>query len=104
MAFGSDWPVAEINPLGSIKAAIKRIPHGWDKAWISSECVMLTDALNAYTISAARACFLDEDVGSLSPGKLADFAVLTTHSLYDIAEEGSISIAATYVGGSKAYP
>ncbi|KAK2974136.1 hypothetical protein RJ640_025485 [Escallonia rubra] len=104
LAFGSDWPVADINPLNSIKTAMKRIPPGWENAWISSECMKLTDALNAYTISAARACFLENDVGSLSPGKLADFVVLSTDSWNEFMAEGSASVAATYVGGRQAYP
>ena len=41
------FQVADINPLGSIKAAMKRIPPGWESAWISSECLTLHDALNA---------------------------------------------------------
>ncbi|XP_057496079.1 protein LONG AFTER FAR-RED 3 isoform X2 [Actinidia eriantha] len=104
LAFGSDWPVADINPLRSIKTAMKRIPPGWENAWIPSECVNLFEALNAYTISAARACFLDEDVGSLSPGKFADFVVLSTDSWDDFVAEGSSSVEATYVGGIQAYP
>ncbi|RVW22243.1 putative amidohydrolase YtcJ [Vitis vinifera] len=104
LAFGSDWPVADINPLGSIKAAMKRIPPGWESAWISSECLTLHDALNAYTISAARASFLDNDLGSLSPGKMADFVVLSTDSWDDFAAEGSASVEATFVGGLQAYP
>lgn len=104
LAFGSDWPVAKINPLGAIKTAMKRIPPGWENAWIPSESILLNDALNAHTISAAHACFLDNDVGSLSPGKLADFVILSTDSWDDFAAEGSASIEATYVGGIKAYP
>ncbi|XP_034704743.1 protein LONG AFTER FAR-RED 3 isoform X2 [Vitis riparia] len=104
LAFGSDWPVADINPLGSIKAAMKRIPPGWESAWISSECLTLHDAVNAYTISAARASFLDNDLGSLSPGKMADFVVLSTDSWDDFAAEGSASVEATFVGGLQAYP
>ncbi|KAL0456003.1 UNVERIFIED_CONTAM: protein LONG AFTER FAR-RED 3 [Sesamum latifolium] len=72
--------VADINPLGSIKTAVKRVPPGWTNAWIPSERISLSDALNGYTISAARSCFLDEDVGSLSPGKMADFVVLSVDS------------------------
>ncbi|KAL2461133.1 Amidohydrolase family [Abeliophyllum distichum] len=77
LALGSDWPVVE--------------------------CISLNDALNAYTISAARACFLDEDVGSLSVGKMADFVVLSTDSWDNFAVEGSASVEATYVGGLQAY-
>ncbi|KAA8519102.1 hypothetical protein F0562_013358 [Nyssa sinensis] len=104
LAFGSDWPVADIDPLGSIKTAMKRIPRGWENAWISSERIRLNEALNAYTISAARSCFLDKDLGSLSPGKLADFVVLSTDSWDEFAAEGSASVKATYVGGLQAYP
>lgn len=57
-----------------------------------------------YTLSAARACFLDSDLGSLSPGKLADFVVLSIYSWDDFVAEGSASIDATYVGGVQAYP
>ncbi|XP_058196390.1 protein LONG AFTER FAR-RED 3 isoform X3 [Rhododendron vialii] len=104
LSFGSDWPVVEINPLSSIKTAMKRIPPGWENAWIPSECISLSDALNAYTISAARACFLDEEVGSLSPGKFADFVVLSTESWDELMAEGSAYVKATYVGGVQAYP
>ncbi|KAJ4970567.1 hypothetical protein NE237_003666 [Protea cynaroides] len=104
LAFGSDWPVANINPLGAIRTAMKRIPPGWKDAWIPSECVTLTDALNAHTISAAHACFLDKVLGSLSPGKLADFVILSSVSWDDFAAEASASVEATYVSGIQAYP
>ncbi|CAN4076187.1 unnamed protein product [Withania somnifera] len=103
LAFGSDWPVADINPLKSIRTSMKRIPPGWEKAWIPSERLCLKDALKAYTISAAHACFLDKFVGSLSPGKYADFLVLSTNSWEEFATEVSANVEATYVGGSKAY-
>ncbi|KHN27341.1 hypothetical protein glysoja_031949 [Glycine soja] len=44
---------------------------------------------SCYTISAARASFLDKDLGSLSPGKLADFVILSTDSWKDFAEDAS---------------
>ncbi|XP_038680150.1 protein LONG AFTER FAR-RED 3 isoform X2 [Tripterygium wilfordii] len=48
LAFGSDWPVADINPLESIKTAMKRTPPGWENAWIPSECISLEEALIAF--------------------------------------------------------
>ncbi|XP_058079669.1 protein LONG AFTER FAR-RED 3 [Magnolia sinica] len=103
VAFGSDWPVADINPLGGLRAAMKRIPPGWEDAWMPCECVTLTDALNAHTISAAYASFLDGELGSLSVGKLADFVVLSVDSWEELAEVPA-SVLATYVGGVQAYP
>ncbi|XP_077249939.1 protein LONG AFTER FAR-RED 3-like isoform X2 [Tasmannia lanceolata] len=104
LTFGSDWPVANINPLGGIKTAVKRIPPGRENAWIPSERVSMNDALNAYTISAAYSSFLDNDLGSLSPGKLADFVVLSADSWETFVEELSATVLETYVGGIHAYP
>ncbi|PON98778.1 Phosphonate metabolism PhnM [Trema orientale] len=104
LAFGSDWPVANINPLFGIRTAMKRISPAWENAWNPWESISVHDALKAYTISAARACFLDSDVGSISPGKLADFVVLSTDSWDNFASEGSASVEATYVAGVQVYP
>ncbi|XP_006854791.2 uncharacterized protein LOC18444562 isoform X1 [Amborella trichopoda] len=104
LAFGSDWPVADIDPLAGINVAVKRMPPGWEKPWIPFERVTLNEALIAHTISAAYACFLDHELGSLSSGKFADFVVLSSDSWVDFEEHVSASVLATYVGGVKAYP
>ncbi|CAJ2638809.1 unnamed protein product [Trifolium pratense] len=96
--------VADINPLSGIKMAVKRTPPTWNDAWIPSECISFEDAIKGYTISAARASFIDNDLGSLSIGKLADFVILSTDSWKDFAETASASIEATYVSGIRAYP
>lgn len=104
VAFGSDWPVVDIDPLSGIKTAMTRRPPTWKEAWIPSECISLEDAIKGYTISAARASFIDNDLGSLSIGKLADFVILSTDSWKDFAETASASIEATYVSGVRAHP
>ncbi|RDX77817.1 ytcJ, partial [Mucuna pruriens] len=96
VAFGSDWPVADINPLSGIKTAMRRKPPTWKNEWIPSECISLDEAIKAYTISAARASFIDNDLGSLSIGKLADFVILSTNSWEEFAKEASASVEATY--------
>ncbi|XP_010427387.1 PREDICTED: uncharacterized protein LOC104712233 [Camelina sativa] len=103
LAFGS-YKAAELYPLQSIRTAVKRITPKWSHAWIPSECISFTDALAALTISAARAAFLDHHIGSLTPGKLADFAVLSTSSWDEFSKDGSASVFATYVGGKQLYP
>ncbi|KAM0954159.1 putative acyl-lysine deacylase [Dioscorea sansibarensis] len=104
IAFGSDWPIADINPLRSIKTALTRRLPNWDTAWISSERIALDDALKAYTISAAHAIFLDHEVGSLSPGKYADFVVLPSTSWEEFVDDVPATVFATYVNGVQAYP
>ncbi|KAH7667138.1 N-substituted formamide deformylase protein [Dioscorea alata] len=104
IAFGSDWPIADINPLKSIKTALTRRLPNWKTAWISSERIALDDALNAYTISAAHAIFLDHEVGSLSPGKFADFVVFPSTSWEEFADDVPTTVFATYINGVQAYP
>ncbi|KAE8723662.1 NADPH:quinone oxidoreductase-like [Hibiscus syriacus] len=104
LALGSDWPVTSAYPLRAIRTAMKRIPPGWGNAWIPSERLSLNDALIGHLISAARACFLENEMGSLSTGKFSDFVVLSTDSWDDFATEGSASVNATYLGGVQAYP
>jgi hypothetical protein len=78
-AFGSDWPVYSMETLKGIYCAVTRAtpegtpPGGWNPAQrISAEA-----ALRHFTRDAAYASF-DEDVkGTLAPGKLADFVVLS---------------------------
>ncbi|KAG0477134.1 hypothetical protein HPP92_013975 [Vanilla planifolia] len=104
LAFGSDWPVADIDPLRSIKTAMHRIPPWQETSWIPSERIELKDALYAYTIGASHACFLDKELGSLSPGKYADFVVLPSSSWEEFEQNLPSHVSATYVGGVQAYP
>ena len=58
-----------------------------------------------YTISAAFASFMDGDLGSLSPGKFADFVVLSSSSWSEfITDTCASSVVATYVGGVQVFP
>uniref|UniRef100_A0A0D6R1A8 Amidohydrolase 3 domain-containing protein n=2 Tax=Araucaria cunninghamii TaxID=56994 RepID=A0A0D6R1A8_ARACU len=104
LAFGSDWPVAELDPIGGIKAATRRIPTDWHTPWIPSERITVDAALNGYTISAAFAAFMENEIGSLSIGKWADFVVLS-RNLWNVTDvEDFPFVLATYIGGVHAYP
>ncbi|KAG8079097.1 hypothetical protein GUJ93_ZPchr0007g6255 [Zizania palustris] len=104
LAFGSDWPVSDINPLQAIQTAISRKPPGWEVPWIPTERLTLDDSLKAHTISAAYACFLDNVLGSLSEGKYADFVVLPCTSWNEFSSDIPNHVLATYVNGKQAYP
>ncbi|MFJ3957360.1 amidohydrolase [Arthrobacter sp. NPDC090010] len=79
VAGGSDWPVSESpNPLEGIQGLVTRAdPLGrapgvlWPEQAISAE-----EALEVFTINAARAMGLDAETGSLEAGKSADFVIL----------------------------
>jgi predicted amidohydrolase YtcJ len=79
VAFGTDWPVAPLNPLYGIYAAVTRRtvdginPNGW----IPAEKLSVEEAIKCYTLNAAYASFEENIKGSIEVGKLADFVVLS---------------------------
>ena len=100
LAFGSDAPVAEINPFYGIHGAVyrQRPERMAEPAWQPQELLDLETTLKAYTIGAARAAGWDRLSGSLQPGKKADLCVLD-RDLFEIVQ-GEVSgheIAATQV-------
>jgi predicted amidohydrolase YtcJ len=78
LAFGSDWTVSTANPMEEIEVAVRRIapddPDG--EPFLPDERVDLPAALDAFTIGSAYALRLEAETGSVTPGKLADLAVL----------------------------
>jgi predicted amidohydrolase YtcJ len=78
LAFGSDCPVADPNPLVGIYAAVTRQRRDGKPAggWYPGQRLSLPEAVWAYTMGPAIASGRQADSGSLSPGKLADIIVL----------------------------
>ncbi len=80
LAFGSDWPVAPLDPIMGIYAAVTRRtldgknPNGW----VPEQKITVEQAVHAYTVGAAYAQFEEKQKSSLEPGKLADIVVLST--------------------------
>lgn len=102
LAFGTDWPVAPLNPLQGIYAAVTRAttdgknPDGW----IAEQKIGVEDALRSYTLGAAYACFCENDRGTLEEGKLADFVVLSRSPLETRPDEiKDIKVLMTVAGG-----
>jgi predicted amidohydrolase YtcJ len=73
--FGSDFPIADANPLTGIYAAVTRSTEGGNSV-LPGEGIPASDALRLYTLDAAAAVFEDSIKGSLTPGKLADLVLL----------------------------
>lgn len=79
LAFGSDSPVASLNPLLGIHAAVTRQtgdgknPNGW----IPEQKITVDEAVRAFTHGSAYAEFQDNVKGTLEIGKLADFVILS---------------------------
>ena len=106
LAFGSDWPVAPLDPLLGIYAAVTRAtldgknPGGW----FPEQRLTVEEALRAYTLGAAYAAFQEKEKGTISPGKLADVVVLSD-DLFQIPPERikDVRVEVTIVGGKVVY-
>lgn len=106
LAFGTDWPVAPLSPMWTIYAAVTRAtldgknPGGW----VPEQKLSVAEAVEAYTLGSAYAEFQEKEKGSITPGKLADFVVLSD-DIFKIppAAIKDVKVAATFVGGKVVY-
>jgi predicted amidohydrolase YtcJ len=71
----TDAPVASYRPVDSLFSAVARRTSGGAIVG-RGQALTVDEALRAYTIDAARSFFVDDLVGSLEVGKLADLVVL----------------------------
>jgi len=101
LAFASDWPVADMNPLvGVHEATARRAPDGGP----SPHRVTVREAIDAYTRRAAFACHAEADRGVLAEGMYADFVVLS-EDLFDIPVDRTreARVVTTVTGGRVVY-
>jgi predicted amidohydrolase YtcJ len=106
LAFGTDWSVAPLSPIWGIYAAVTRAtldgknPGGW----IPEQKLTVREAVEAYTMGSAYAEFQEKEKGSITPGKLADFVVLSD-DIFNIpaAAIKDVKVEATFVGGKLVY-
>lgn len=95
----SDSPVTPLGPLHVAWCAVNRItPKG--RVLGASQRISVMEALHAITLGAARTLKLDAEIGSITPGKIADFAVLADDPL-SLAPEAlrDIAVLGTVQGG-----
>jgi predicted amidohydrolase YtcJ len=106
LALGSDCPVAPLNPLLGIQAAVLRQnekgkPEG---GWYPQERLTVAEAVRGYTMGAAYAVRLEDVLGSITPGKLADLVVLD-RDIFEIepGEIASVKPTMTIFDGQVVY-
>ena len=77
IAGGSDAPVEVGSPLIEFYAAVARedLEGNSGEGWHPEQALSRQDALALFTSSAAYAAFMEDDLGTIEPGKLADFTV-----------------------------
>lgn len=73
----SDNPVAPPMPLTEVWSVVNRLNiETGNKKWAPAEAVSVADAMKMITINAAYTVGVEDKVGTIEPGKYADFAVL----------------------------
>jgi predicted amidohydrolase YtcJ len=103
---GSDLPVEKTDPLISFHASVSRqddanFPAG---GWHPEQRMTREEALKSMTIWAAYSAFMEKEVGSLEPGKFADFVVLDQDIMQVPAEMIlRTRVLSTYLGGKPVY-
>ncbi len=106
LAFGSDFPVEKSNPLDGFFASVTRqtqdlLPEG---GWYPEERLTREETLAAFTKDNAFAAFQENQLGSLSPGKYADFVVLSSDIMTIPSPQIlEATVVATFVGGEMIY-
>jgi len=107
VAFGSDSPVDTFDPIAGIHAAVTRRradgspgPEGW----YPEARLTVAEALHGYTIGPAYAAGMENRLGRLAPGYLADLVVLNADPFNTPPDELlSLKVQATMVGGVWQY-
>ena len=103
---GSDFPVEAVNPLLSFHSAVARQDaDNWPAGgWYPEQRMTREEALKSMTIWPAYAGFQEATMGSLTPGKLADFVILD-RDIMTVADRDILgtSVLATYIGGKAVY-
>lgn len=107
IANGSDFPVESPNPFFGLHASITRQDHNNEPpgGWFPEERMTREEAFASFTIDAAYAGHQETVIGTLEPGKKADF-IMIDRDIFTVPEADiwQTSVQQTWVGGEQAYP
>lgn len=99
LALSSDCPVEKMDPFACLAAAVFRDP------WSPHECLTMAEALRLYCLGGAYVSHTENERGSLSVGKVADFVALSGDLFACDSAEAvkSLSVDQVYVDGEQVY-
>jgi predicted amidohydrolase YtcJ len=107
LAFGSDAPVAPLNPMLGVFTAVTRQDnaHQPTNGWYPQERISLEETIYAYTMGPAILSGKQHVQGSITPGKWADLIVLE-QNLFEIeaAKIAETEVNTTIFAGAIVYP
>ncbi len=106
LAFGSDSPVAPLNPLWGVYAAVTRrtLDDKNPGGWIPEQKISVEETVRAFTSGSAYAEFQEKVKGTLEVGKLADLVVLSDDIFsIDPVKIRDVKVLMTFVDGRLVY-
>ncbi len=100
---GTDVPVEAIDPFANLESSVTRV-MGNGEAFYPDQVMTVEEALRSYTIDGAYAIFAEDELGSLTPGKLADLIVLDRDPVaVPSSQLSELRVLRTVVGGQTRY-
>jgi predicted amidohydrolase YtcJ len=106
LPLGTDFPVEDISPIKTFYAAVARKDSkGFPEGGFQPENKLTRkQAIFGMTFWAAKACFLEQETGSIEKGKYADFVVLDRNIL-TVPEDSLLptQVICTYLNGKQVY-
>lgn len=106
IANGSDFPVELSNPFHGLYASVTRRDRGGEPpgGWYADQALTRAEALHSFTLAAAHAARQEERLGSLEPGKWADFIIID-RDYFEVpaGEIDDIVVLETWVGGERVF-
>lgn len=103
IAFSTDFPITPLDPMKELYYAITRNDFNGEP-WNGKEAVSLADALRGYTLGAAYSTHREQELGTIEPGKFADFAIFESN-LFDLTPEQvkEATVSMTIMDGNVIY-
>lgn len=101
---GTDTPVEDTNPLPGFYCGVTRAYDHGNKTFYPAQVKTRMQELQSYTWNNAYAIFAEHELGSLTPGKLADLVVFSGNLLtVPAADILRTRVLYTMIGGKIAY-
>lgn len=106
IAGGSDFPVENVNPFYGLYSAVTRQDHDGmpPGGWYSEHKLSRIEALRIFTRDAAFAAHQEDVLGTLEPGKWADF-ILIDRDIFEVdaSEIWQTDVLQTWLAGERVY-